>query len=210
MNFFFFSVRTNHSGTLLGLIFVLVCPKNSAYVTALTQVPLCEVYEVNNWLWVIPCQIIQGMTPLPFRFVHFFTICKSCWNDQSVKISALNSLQFWSYWDLKIRPKWVFWGKICHFEFMFSGITIVLVILSSWSLVWVSFWGWEIQKSLLEVLRHLRFQVLILVTAAKKIKDKYLDKYKYWIYSIHNWKKKSSFSIDINLLLSQKWLLILF
>ena len=143
-------------------------------------------------------------------FVHFFTICKSCWNDQSVKISALNSLQFRSYWDLKIRPKWVFWGKICHFEFMFSGITIVLVILSSWSLVWVSFWGWEIQKSLLEVLRHLRFQVLILVTAAKKIKDKYLDKYKYWIYSIHNWKKNSSFSIDINLLLSQKWLLILF
>ena len=45
------------------------------------------------------------------------------------------------YWDLKIQPKWVFPGKTYHFEFTFSVITIVLIILSSLNLVWVSFLG---------------------------------------------------------------------
>ena len=66
--------------------------------------------------------------------------------DQSLKISTLNCLWFGSYWDLTIWPKWVFQGKICHFEFTFSVITIVLVILSFWNLVWVSFLEWEIQN----------------------------------------------------------------
>ena len=35
-------------------------------------------------------------------FVHFFTICRQCWNDQYLKISPLNFLRFPSYWDLKI------------------------------------------------------------------------------------------------------------
>ena len=66
--------------------------------------------------------------------------------DQSLKISTLNCLWFGSYWDLTIWPKWVFQGKICHFEFTFSVITIVLVILSFWNLVWVSLLEWEIQN----------------------------------------------------------------
>ena len=89
-------------------------------------------------------------------FVHFFTICRLCWNDQSLKISALNSLWFES-WDLKIWPKWVFQGKMHHFEFTFYAITIVLVILSSWNSVWVSFLGWKIQKPPLE---HLKINLL--------------------------------------------------
>ena len=32
-------------------------------------------------------------------------------------------------------------SNIWHFEYLFSVITIVLVILSSWNLVWVSFLG---------------------------------------------------------------------
>ena len=66
--------------------------------------------------------------------------------DQSLKISTLNCLWSGSYWDLTIWPKWVFQGKICHFEFTFSVITIFLVILSFWNLVWVSFLEWEIQN----------------------------------------------------------------
>ena len=57
-------------------------------------------------------------------------------------------------------------GKIHHFEFMLSVITIVQAILSSWNLVWVSFLRREIQKSHLKrvknkpVLKYLRFQDL--------------------------------------------------
>ena len=50
-----------------------------------------------------------------------FTICRPCWNDQSLKISVLNSLWFQSYWDLKMWPKWVFRDKIHYFEFVFCN-----------------------------------------------------------------------------------------
>ena len=82
-----------------------------------------------------------------------YSICRPGWNDQFLKISALNSLRFQSYWDLKTWPKWVFQGKIHHFEFTFSVITIVLVILSFWNLVLVKFLKWEIQKLHLEDLK---------------------------------------------------------
>ena len=89
---------------------------------------------------------------------------------------------------LKIWPKRVFWGKIHHFECMFSMyvITIVLVILSSLNLVWVRLLRWEIQKWHLEDLKNTCDQ-------------------------IDNWKKiVSSLSIDINLSSSQKWVMVLF
>ena len=69
------------------------------------------------------------------------------------KLYPLNSIRFQSYWDLKVWPKRVFRVKIHHFELTFSVITIVLVIPSSWNLVWVIFWGWEIQKLHLEDLK---------------------------------------------------------
>ena len=87
----------------------------------------------TSFRWVIPCQIIQGMTTLPLRFCLFFHYLKS--------VEMLNPWKLQpstQYWDLKIWLKWVF-GKICHFEFTFCVIAIVLVILSSWNLVYVSF-----------------------------------------------------------------------
>ena len=74
----------------------------------------------NSTTGVIPCQIIQGMTPLPLLLlVNFFTICRYCCNDQSLKISTLNSLRYWSCWHLKIWLKWVFQSKICYFVFLY-------------------------------------------------------------------------------------------
>ena len=112
-------------------------------------------------------------------------------------------LWFWSYWDLKIWSKCVHQGEICHFEFTFSTITIVLVIILFEIWYGQVFWGWEIQKSHLEDLKNkpvldFRFSVLVTGPVLKNTcgrKD--------------NWKK-NSLSIDINLSLSQKWLLVLF
>ena len=111
------------------------------------------------------------------------------------------------YWDFKIQPKWVFPGKTYHFEFTFSVITIVLIILSSLNLVWVSFFGVRNPKITLKrlknkrVLRYLRFQVLGTCEWADAENV---------CGQIDNWKTIFSFSIDINLSLSQKWLLVIF
>ena len=54
---------------------------------------------------VIACQIIQYfwmLTPLPLGFYSYFHYCRLRWNDQSLKISIINSLWFQNYWDLKI------------------------------------------------------------------------------------------------------------
>ena len=105
-----------------------------------------------------------GHDTLTSQILFIFSLFVDCWNDQSLKISVLNSLNFQSYWDLEMWLKWLFRGKIHHYEFSFSVITIVLVILSSWNLVWVSFFGLRNSERTLwrlkPVLRYIRFQIL--------------------------------------------------
>ena len=84
--------------------------------------------------------------------------------------SVLNSLWFQSK-DLKIWLKWVFWTKIWYFEFTFSVITIVLVILSSWNLVWVCFFGWKWPYGISDFRFFLLVTVLVLKNTCGWIDD---------------------------------------
>ena len=65
---------------------------------------------------------------------------------------------FQSYWDLKIWPKWVFWGKIHHFEFTFFVITFVLVILQFGMGKFFGVWNPKITLRRLEKKKVLRFE----------------------------------------------------
>ena len=65
----------------------------------------------------------------------------------------------------------MFQGKICHFEFTFSVITIVLVILSSWNLVWVCFFGWKWPYGISDFRFFLLVTVLVLKNTCGWIDD---------------------------------------
>ena len=140
----------------------------------------------------------SGHDPLPLRFCSFFHY-----------LSALNSLPFQSYWDLKIWPKRVFRGKFCYYKWTFSVITIVLVIFWSGNLLRVSLLGCEIQKSHLEDLKINQSYTVLKISGSQYL-------WQDWCQKIHvteeiiEKKNFSSFSIDLNLSLSQKWLLFLF
>ena len=84
----------------------------------------------------------------------------SPWKFQTSNPYDPKVIEIWKIW-----PNWVFRGKTSHFECTFSVITIVLVILSSQNLVWVSFLGVRnpriTRRRLLKPpLRYLRLQVL--------------------------------------------------
>ena len=81
----------------------------------------------------------------------------------------------------------MFQGKIHHFEFMLSAITVAQVILSSWNLVWVSFWGWEIQKLHLKDLKiNHPLKILKISGYRYLLPDQYQKHSCGWI---DNWKK---------------------
>ena len=96
--------------------------------------------------WAILCLIIQYfwmLTPLPLKILFIFSLFVD-------NAQIINPLKFQpsTPYGFKAIEIWIH-----HFEFTFSVITIVLLILLSWNLVWVSFLRWEIQKSHLEYLK---------------------------------------------------------
>ena len=115
----------------------------------------------SDWVWVIPCLIIQAMTPLPLRFCWFFyylwiMLKRSIHENFKPQLPTVQKLlRFENLTEMGV-PFWiyVFCSNYCSSH------------LSSWSLIWVSFLGVRNPKITLRrlknkpVLRYSRFQVL--------------------------------------------------
>ena len=102
----------------------------------------------SDWVWVIPRLIIQAMTPLPLRFCWFFhylgiMLKRSIHENFKPQLPTVQKLLRFENLTEMGAPVWiyVFCNNYCSSH------------LSSWNLVWVSFLGWEIQKSHLEDLK---------------------------------------------------------
>lgn len=120
------------------------------------KIVMCLI--VNSFfhhLWVIPCQIIQVMTPLTshifFKLLPLMGITKIL---KILKISSSNSFWFQWYDIYKIWSKLLFGSKIPHFQFTFSSKPCDPVKFVSWKFVQILFLDKKPTKKKKTLRRH--------------------------------------------------------